>query len=73
MRVWRDSHHGSIQLHGHSHGSLLPFGKSVDVGIDAPFIIPRIKQEDYRPVSIDEIIEYMKNRKTEYVDHHGMG
>lgn len=30
-----------------------------------------IKQkEDYRPVSIDEVIEYMKNKKIEYVDHH---
>ena len=34
MRVWNKSHHGSIMLYGHSHGSLPPWGKSVDVGVD---------------------------------------
>jgi calcineurin-like phosphoesterase family protein len=85
QRVWRDSHHGAIMLHGHSHGSLPPYGKSVDIGVDAPFILNRWpdsepmtplpldlirRQEDYRPIHIDEVIEYMKNRNIEYVDHH---
>src|SRR4029078_12145587 len=70
QRVWNKGHHGSIHLYGHSHGSLPPFGESVDVGADGPFIIPRKEKKDYRPVSMDEVLEYMKNRNTEYVDHH---
>lgn len=66
MRVWRSSHHGSILLYGHSHGSLPPFGKSVDVGVDCKEITP-----EYRPVSIDEVLAYMKNRQGQVVDHHG--
>lgn len=58
QRVWNKSHYGSIHLFGHSHGTLPPYGKSVDVGVDAKFIT-----EEYRPVSIDEINEFMKNKK----------
>lgn len=70
-RVWNRSHHGSIHLYGHSHGTLPPLGRSVDVGVDAPFVIPRVKQEDYRPLHEDEIITYMKTRTFEAVDRHG--
>ena len=45
-RVWNKSHHGSIMLYGHSHGSLPPHGKSVDVGVDCSEI-----SEEYRPYS----------------------
>ena len=38
LRTWHGQHYGSWHLHGHSHGSLPPFGKSVDVGVDAPFL-----------------------------------
>lgn len=85
QRVWNKSHHGSIQLHGHSHGSLPPYGKSVDIGVDAPFVIPRFtymeatleqelkrRQEDYRPINIDEVIEYMKDRDITKPDHHNI-
>lgn len=65
QRVWNKSHHGSIMLYGHSHGSLPPFGKSVDVGVDSKEIT-----SEYRPVSINEVISYMKNREGEVVDHH---
>jgi calcineurin-like phosphoesterase family protein len=34
MVVWNQSHRGSIQLHGHCHGSLHNHGKSIDVGLD---------------------------------------
>lgn len=66
QRVWNKSHRGSIHLYGHSHGSLPPFGKSVDVGVDCKEITP-----DYRPVSVDEVIAYMKKREFVAVDHHG--
>lgn len=67
QRVWNKSHHGSIQLYGHSHGSLPPYGKSVDVGVDCKEITP-----EYRPIHLDEVLAYMANRQSEVVDHHGM-
>lgn len=67
QRVWNGSHRGSIHLYGHSHGSLPPFGKSVDVGVDSKEIT-----HEYRPVSLDEVIKYMDKRNFIPVDHHGM-
>jgi calcineurin-like phosphoesterase family protein len=46
MRVWEKSHYGSWHLFGHSHGTLAPFGKSFDVGVDA---------HDFMPWSWDEV------------------
>ena len=66
-RVWNRSHSGAILLYGHSHGSLPPFGKSVDVGVDCKEIT-----SDYRPIHLDEVIAYMDKRVGEVVDHHGM-
>jgi calcineurin-like phosphoesterase family protein len=67
QRVWNKSHHGSIHLYGHSHGSLPPHGLSVDVGVDCKEITP-----DYRPIHLDEVIQYMGKRSQAVVDHHGM-
>lgn len=53
MRVWNKSHFGSFHLFGHSHGKLQPFEKSVDVGIDSPWITGHI---EYRPFNLEEII-----------------
>lgn len=66
MRVWNKSHHGSIMLYGHSHGSLPPHGKSVDVGVDSREISP-----EYRPYSLTEVLAYMAKRNFRKVDHHG--
>lgn len=66
MRVWNKSHAGSIMAYGHSHGSLPPFGKSVDVGVDSKEIT-----SEYRPIHTDELIKYMDKRQGEVVDHHG--
>lgn len=65
-RVWNKSHYGSIMLYGHSHGSLPPFGKSVDVGVDCKEIT-----SEYRPVSLEEVNNYMSKRSFQSVDHHG--
>lgn len=65
QRVWNRAHHGAIHLYGHSHGSLPPHGKSVDVGVDCKEITP-----DYRPIEVTEVLEYMKTRTFEAVDHH---
>jgi len=53
MRVWPRSHFNSYHLYGHSHNTLAPMGKSFDIGVDA---------NDFRPVSIDEVIFRMKLR-----------
>lgn len=66
QRVWNKSHHGSIMLYGHSHGSLPPHGLSVDVGVDCKEITP-----EYRPIHLDEVLAYMSKRKQAVVDHHG--
>jgi calcineurin-like phosphoesterase family protein len=66
QRVWNKSHHGSIHLYGHSHGSLPPFGKSVDAGVDCKEIT-----HEYRPIHLDEVLKYMSKREQSVVDHHG--
>lgn len=48
MRVWDRSHYGAWQLHGHSHGQLLPIGNQLDVGVDA---------RDFSPISLEEVKE----------------
>lgn len=68
LMVWHENHRGSIQLHGHSHGSLNYLNthevRRMDVGVDA---VPN----KYFPISIDEIIHIMKNREIQSLDHHG--
>lgn len=66
QRVWNKSHHGSIHLYGHSHGSLPPHGLSVDVGVDSKEITA-----EYRPIHLTEILDYMSKREKAVVDHHG--
>lgn len=61
MRVWNKSHHGSIHLYAHSHGSLPPQGRSMDVGVDC---------WKYKPLSLDFIIKHMDNIPVHNVDHH---
>ena len=60
-QVWNKSHHGAIHLFGHSHGTLQGIGKSMDVGVDT---------NNLYPYHMDEILDKMKNIKTEIVDHH---
>lgn len=67
-RVWEKSHRGVIHLFGHSHGSLPPLGKSVDVGVDSPWITGK---PEYRPFSLPEILTYMEKNDISIVDNHG--
>ncbi len=46
MRVWPKSHYGSFCCYGHSHGKLVPIGKSWDVGVD---------NNKFYPVSFDQL------------------
>lgn len=65
MRVWNRAHHGSWHLYGHSHGSLPPHHKSLDVGVDSKEITP-----EYRPYAFEEVKRFMQSRVAEPVDHH---
>lgn len=67
MRVWNKSHYGSIQLHGHSHGSLTPIGRSVDVGVDAPFVTGRA---EYSPINWKAIKSWAEKQEIKNIDHH---
>lgn len=67
-RIWPKSHHGKWHLYGHSHDSLehIPWGKSMDVGVDSA---RRILGE-YRPFNFDEIKGILDERKILFIDHH---
>lgn len=65
-RVWSSSHYGRIHLHGHCHGSIVPFGRSLDVGVDCDLI-----DAGFRPISLEEVLTYMEGRTTPAVDGHG--
>jgi calcineurin-like phosphoesterase family protein len=58
-RVWRNSHHGSYHLHGHSHGALLQWGRSMDVGANCV---------GYHPVSLTEIVGRLSTESP--INHH---
>jgi calcineurin-like phosphoesterase family protein len=60
-RIWENSHHGSIHLYGHSHGSLPGIGRSMDVGVDTNKLYP---------YHLEEILFYMKDIKPLIIDHH---
>jgi len=57
-RVWRNSHHGSMHLYGHSHGALPGIGRSMDVGWDV----------FHRPVSLTEVADLLRDQGP--VPHH---
>ncbi len=64
-RIWNKAHRGSWLLWGHSHGELEPYGRSVDVGVDSPWVTG---QAEYRPFSLEEVAAFMKGR--DLVEHH---
>lgn len=66
FRVWNRSHKGSFNLHGHSHSSLPPIGKQLDVGVDNAYKL----LGEYRPFSFQEIQKIMAKREIHKPDHH---
>lgn len=80
MRVWNNSHHGSIMLYGHSHGTLdemkPEFSNPTWIGDN--YFIKNYRTMDVGvdtnnlyPYHLDEIIDIMKKREiTLEVDHH---
>ena len=73
LRSWDCMHHGSLMLHGHCHGTLAEdqHSKIMDIGIDATAARLGGGREDYRPVSMDEVLTYMQTKLPFIpVDHH---
>lgn len=68
LRTWQGQHYGAYHLFGHSHGSLPPFGKSVDVGVDADFVEREVPWGT--PYSFDEIKAFMDERPIAVADAH---
>lgn len=62
FEVWNKSHYGAIHLHGHSHNSLNPRGKRMDVGVDT--------RSDWAPWDLENILDLMKNVQIHGPDHH---
>jgi calcineurin-like phosphoesterase family protein len=58
-RVWRNSHHGSFHLHGHSHGALPRLGRSMDVGANVV---------GYTPISFSQVVATLSD--AENMPHH---
>lgn len=67
MRVWNRSHHKSWLLYGHSHSTLPPLGKSVDVGLDSTWIKG---YATYTPYSFLEIKAFMDKQSISAEDGH---
>jgi calcineurin-like phosphoesterase family protein len=65
MRTWDGSHRENWHLYGHSHGNLeINYNSlSFDVGVDC---------WDYRPISLDQVIDHMRNFEFVPIDHHGI-
>jgi calcineurin-like phosphoesterase family protein len=63
IRSWWHNYKGAIHLFGHSHGNLdvTGCGKCMDVGC---------MNHDWTPISVEDVIERMKNIPVETVDHH---
>lgn len=67
MRVWQNSHHGSIHCFGHSHGGMKEqHGKSLDVGLDSSYNY----FGKHKFFTLEEIIEIADQKDVEIVDHH---
>lgn len=47
FRSWNGQHRGAIDLHGHSHGRLMPMPRQFDVGVDA---------RGFAPVTLDQLL-----------------
>jgi calcineurin-like phosphoesterase family protein len=73
MAVWNNCHRGNWHLYGHSHSGAEPWAdeymsgrRSFDVGVDNA----KKLLGEYRPFSMEDIRELMKNRPGFSMDHH---
>lgn len=61
LRTWNQHHHKAWQLHGHSHGSLTPIGRQMDVGVDP---------NELKPVSYEQVKAQLGVLPPHENDHH---
>lgn len=66
FRSWDMMHHGTWNLHGHSHGTLLPQGRQFDVGVDHA----RREVGNFAPVSLVYLRGVLSQRAIVSEDHH---
>lgn len=69
MVVFNQSHRGSIQLHGHCHGSLHNFGKSIDVGLDGA----NERLGGWRFWTEQDVLDYAEKLTIHTPDMHSVG
>jgi calcineurin-like phosphoesterase family protein len=59
---WNKHSYGSLHVHGHSHGNLLPRGRRIDVGVDC---------FNFTPVSLEQLKLHPQLKVSPHqVDHH---
>jgi calcineurin-like phosphoesterase family protein len=58
-RVWEKSHYGIPHLFGHSHGRLLTYNMSGDVGVDSD----QIDTNKYFPRTHESVLKFIANRE----------
>jgi len=66
---WHGMARKAINLHGHCHGNVDRANlatRRIDVGVDGMY-------SNHSPLSMDEILNIMKDRQVQYVDHHMKG
>lgn len=68
LRSWDRMHYGIWHAHGHSHGNIPPYGKSIDVGIDSAAKLIGA----YVPFELSFIKSHLDKREFYSEDHHTM-
>jgi calcineurin-like phosphoesterase family protein len=62
MRSWKNSVHGSWNLHGHCHGNMEPLYNQLDVGVDNAFKL----FGSYGPISFNEVKAIMEDQDNDF-------
>ncbi len=66
FRTWNYMHHGSLNLHGHSHGNLPRIPAQLDVGIDSARKLLGV----WAPFSMQDVHDLLAGQQAICEDHH---